>query len=280
LTQPFFQDGVIAQSANQVARDRNIPYFSSAGNQAANSWEGAFAPSTVVSDGCTFHDFGGNDIRQSVTLTTARARIVLQWDDPYFTVSGVPGAARDVNLFLVQGGTVVRSDVLNNVGGDPVAFIEAPSAGVYDIQISLCQGTAPARMKWIIFGGVNNIEYDTMSSTSFGHPNQPFTAGVGAAFFQRTPRFGINPPALETFSSRGGTPILFDTNGVRKSTPEIRMQPRFVATDGNINTFFGQQLNFVPNGLGFYFFGAFHEFSFVRLLQKQMIKLIFNVSFC
>ena len=115
----------------------------------------------------------------------------------------------------------------------------------------------PPLMKWIDFGYMDSIQFDTQSSTCFGHPNAEFTAGVGAAFFNATPAFGTDPPILEPFSSSGGTPILFERDGTRKESNEVRMQPRFVATDGCSNTFFGEQAIFEPNGLGFYFFGRF-----------------------
>ena len=61
---------------------------------------------------------------------------------------------------------------------------------------------------------------------------------------------------LESFSSGGGTPILFNIDGSRKSVAEDRLQPRFTATDGTITTFFGQEEDLEPNGPGFYFFGT------------------------
>ena len=61
---------------------------------------------------------------------------------------------------------------------------------------------------------------------------------------------------LESFSSGGGTPILFNIDGSRKSVAEDRLQPRFTATDGTITTFFGRNTTFEPNGPGFYFFGT------------------------
>jgi len=286
FAEPTFQDGIIAQSANSVARDRNVPYFSSAGNQDDNSWEGPFRDSGTeitftaldgsikLGNANDFDPTSSNvDIRQRITLT-GPSFIVLQWDDPFFSVSGGPGADSDVDLFVLNAGTntAVTFDTADNRGGDAVAIVQVRNAGNYDILITLASGPAPQNLKWFAFGGVTDIEYDTNSSTSYGQPNQDFTAGVGASFFDNTPEFGQSPPLLESFSSKGGAPILFNTDGSRKSSPEIRMQPRFVATDGNINTFFGQSLNLAPNGAGFYFFGtsaAAPNAAAVALLIKQ-----------
>jgi hypothetical protein len=264
--QPFFQDGVIAQAANDVAEMRGVPYFSAAGNFAKNSWQGTFQGSGSFDDnGCELHAFAGGDTRQSISINAA-SRIVFQWQDPFFSVSGGSGASRDMDFRVYFNGTILAQDVSNDQGIDPVAFIAISQTGIVEFEFSLCTPnttTPPPLMKWIASGSVSNIEFDTQSSTSFGHPNQAFTAGVGAAFFQSTPAFGTNPPQLESFSSRGGTPILFTRSGA--PTNETRMQPRFVATDGCINTFLGQFEDILPNGPGFYFFGMFlHCFATIN----------------
>jgi hypothetical protein len=67
---------------------------------------------------------------------------------------------------------------------------------------------------------------------------------VGAAFWGFTPEYGVNPPRIESFSSAGGTPILFDVEGNRVNI--IRNKPEFTAPDRGNTTFFGQLLNFPP----------------------------------
>jgi subtilisin family serine protease len=47
------------------------------------------------------------------------------------------------------------------------------------------------------------------------------------------------PAQLESFSSEGGAPILFDVNGTRLATPVIRQKPDFVGPDGGNDTFLG-----------------------------------------
>ena len=297
LTEPAFQDGIIAQAANKVASQMNVPYFSSAGNQRDNAWEGPFRDSgidlTLVTGGGNliknlgsannFDPAGTNVIRQRIVTTGSRTTtLVLQWDDPFLTVSGPPGADSDVDILVVNAGanTVVASDFIDNRGGDAVALVSFPS-GSYDVIVTVANGPFPSRLKWFAFGGntVTSIEFDTNSSTSFGQPNQPFTAGVGASFFQDTPEFGQSPPLLEGFSSRGGQPIIFNGDGSRKSSPLIPNQPRFVATDGVKNTFFGNFDNFQPNGQGFYFFGTYITFT-KGVPFRKMKSFCICLTFC
>jgi hypothetical protein len=68
---------------------------------------------------------------------------------------------------------------------------------------------------------------------------------VGAAFFGYTPAFGISPALIESFSSLGGTPILFNTAGNRLTTPEVRQQPAITAPDGGNTSFLGSDINYL-----------------------------------
>ena len=154
-------------------------------------------------------------------------------------------------MFLFDtSGNFLESTPATDIGGDPVVFVGFNAVAV-GLGFGLCgeSNTPPIQMKYISFGPINILNFATDSSTSFGHPNMPFTAGVGAAFFQETPEFGQSPPLLQPFSSAGGTQIFLDEDGTRKATPEVRQQPRFVGADGASNTFFGE------SGSPFDFFG-------------------------
>ena len=72
----------------------------------------------------------------------------------------------------------------------------------------------------------------------FGHANAAGAEAVGAAFFADTPAFGLDPPILEPYSSKGGTPILFGSNGVPLGGPVIRSKPEITGVDGVNTTFF------------------------------------------
>jgi hypothetical protein len=68
ITEPFFQDGVVAQAANFV-NSKGVSYFSAAGNNGTSSYGSVFnpgpAPSGMIG---TAHNFGGS-IYQNVSLT-------------------------------------------------------------------------------------------------------------------------------------------------------------------------------------------------------------------
>ena len=251
-----------------MAKDRGVPYFSAAGNAGKQSWEGTFRGSGQFdANNCELHQFSvSGDTRQRIRIS-GDVRISFQWQDPFFSVSGV-GASRDMDFRIYDRvGRLITQDLSIDTGDDPVAVLAVTGVvGSIELEFSLCTPNAsPPLMKWIAFDAiVNNIEYDTQSSTLFGHPNAAFVAGVGAAFFRDTPAFGTDPPVLESFSSPGGTPILFDRFGAPVN--ETRQQPRFVATDGCINTFFGDNTAFAPNGQGFYFFGYVSSLFFFILL--------------
>ena len=100
-------------------------------------------------------------------------------------------------------------------------------------------GSDPGLIKYVYFGSATINEFDTQSSTIFGHTNAVGAEAVGAARYFNTPAFGVFPPILESFSSAGATPILFDLAGNRLATPDPRShKPEIVAPDGGNTTFF------------------------------------------
>ena len=112
----------------------------------------------------------------------------------------------------------------------------------------------PTYFKWIaVFNGsqppvgedfpqTSFIEYAEHGfSTVWGHNNSKLAANVGAAQYWSTPAYRVNPldweSVLSEFSSFGGTPIFFDSNGQRQE-PEYRPQPRFYCTPERRYKFF------------------------------------------
>jgi len=277
--QPFFQDGIIAQAVDTVKR-AGVAYFSAAGNDHHASYESGFSPSSSVVgfSGGPLHDFDsgpGDDPFQNITIPVgSRTRISFQWDSPFFSVSGAPGSPNDVDIFLMGDGAGMSIRLAGsfspNIGRDAVEVLIFINDGSIDVDgvpgpdttfnliFEHVSGPLPGFMKYVRFGegpGVTVNEYDTASSTIFGHPNAAGAEAVGAAFYDNTPEFGTDPPLLEPFSSAGPTPILFETDGTLKPTPEVRDKPEIVAPDGTNTTFFSPGVD--PESDGFpNFFGT------------------------
>jgi hypothetical protein len=252
FAEPFYQDGVVAQAVDTV-KGMGVAYFSSAGNQNRKAYESAFSPSSISID-IGFgpekaHDFDpgpGTDICQKVTIPAGRSVLLdYQWDEPFASVSGAPGSASDMDIILTNAAcdTALAWSVDGNTGGDPVEIVDYTNSGSTTATVGVIilhySGPNPGRMKVINFGSGSFDEFDTKSATSFGHNSALGGLGVGAADYRNTPTFGANPPLIESFSSAGSTPILFDTAGTRLAIPVFRQQPDITAPDGVDTTFFG-----------------------------------------
>ena len=267
LNEPMFQDGIVAQAVDTVTAG-GVAYYSAAGNAGDASYEAAFEDSGEIFciefflpiDDCDpiyervgrMHDFNpgpGVDLYQSVTVPIGSTlTVALQWDQPF----GSPGARNDHDIVLLDqtGGIYFEISANDNVvtgeGWEVLQFQNHEFVGygtafnliiTYDDVDSL---EPPASLvKMVVFGGDNTLnEFQTNSATLFGHANAAGAAAVGAAFFARTPAFGTYPPMLEPYSSRGGTPILFASNGSPLGSPVIRSKPEMTAVDGVNTTFF------------------------------------------
>jgi hypothetical protein len=251
LDEPFFQDGVVAQAVNTVVA-AGIPYFSSAGNSAANSYEvTAFQEGADPNYG-SLYDFdpgAGVDTRQRITVANgATVRIGLQWDDPHYTAAGVD---TDLDIAIVHpttGGILASSfdtNVTSQVPSETFSFTNNTGQNQLDIVIDRFAGPAPGRMKYVIFRGGTVSEFATNSSTVIGH----HAAAGGQAAVAAVPYF--NQTAPEAFTSRGPTTILFSNAGVPQPAV-VRQTPSIAAIDGTDTTFFGGDAdgNGLPNFFG------------------------------
>jgi Ca2+-binding RTX toxin-like protein len=257
LTEPFFQDGAVSLAVDDVVAD-GVAYFSSAGNSSDVAYESTqvdFVPDPVVS-GFSSYDFNpgaGVDTRQRITVPNgSQLRLSLQWDDPFFTTNGVDS---DVDVYLLNpNGNVVARSIEDNIANQtPVEFLvfnNNTGQTNFDVLITLFDGPEPERLKYIPFGigsNANNIyqEFATNSPTVFAHP-----AATGAMAVAAAPYF--DPTTPERFTSEGPTTILFDAEGNRLSTPEVRQTPDITAIDGTDTTFFGGDFdgNGFPNFFG------------------------------
>ena len=162
LAEPMFQDGIIAQAVDEVVTNSGVAYFSSAGNNGRDAYESAFSPGGSFPDGffptdptfdpifgssapaffeSTVHDFGGGDFFQSITVPGGSGfRLSLQWDSPFFSVSGGAGSPNDLDIYVLDGSatTVLGGSAFENVGGDAVEtlwFFNPAGSGATEFNI-------------------------------------------------------------------------------------------------------------------------------------------------
>lgn len=250
LAEPMFQDGLTAQAADQVTA-RGVAFFSAAGNNGRQSYEAPFRPSGLFTAdsgplgfAAEYHDFdpgAGTQQWQRLQLDGSFV-VVMQWADPFFSVSGAPGAATDLDICFASGPSLdnlLGCALSDNRGGDPVelgGFADIAPQEAY-IAVLRAAGPAPERIKYVWFGnGLRSVEFATDSPTTYGQANAAGAMAVGATAWFNTPAYGITPPVLNYFSATGGVPILRDLAG--EPTYELRRKPEFAAPDGNNTTFF------------------------------------------
>lgn len=246
LTEPMFQDGIVALAIDEIVA-KGVAYFTSAGNDDRKSYESSFRNGGFFPGYGAVHDFDtgpGVDIYQNITIPkNTSINLSFQWDSP------IAQSSNDLNIYLLNN---TNSKVLQtNTGSAPIKILTFRNDGSYgsdtfNLLISNPKGAAPERLKYIVDNppsGFKINEYDTQSSTIYGHKNASNAVAVGSAPYYLTPAFGTSSAILEPSSSVGGTPILFDQTGQRLTKPKIRHQPKIVAPDGgNITATTGIQV--------------------------------------
>jgi hypothetical protein len=246
-----------------------VAYFSSAGNEERQSYESEFRP-TKVKGGIVRHDFDagrGVDTLQHVTVPSGGDTLItLDWDEPSLSANGIRGSRSDMDVvFYNMDGTLVEdcddatdetpycqfAGVSSNRGADAVEIGEIINVGDNPVEVQigleLFGGPAPNIVKYHRDDFADPLivnEYDTRSSATYGHANAEGAESVGAAWWFDTAAFGAaNHPqcknaCVNSYSSAGGTPILFDDKGRRMAKPFIGFKPGVTGPDGGNTTFF------------------------------------------
>ena len=149
---------------------------------------------------------------------------------------------------MVAGGA---SD--NIASGDPIEVFgydnDTPDSTFFIVILKFA-GPDPHHLKYILFDDA--LFYATtpaipgvLSGTCFGHPKAAGAIATGAAYYQETPAYGVDPALIEYYSSYGGIPNYFDIEGNR-IPPLIRKKPELTAPDG-VNTSFFNPFDY-PDG--------------------------------
>lgn len=242
--EPMFQDGLIAQAIDAVT-STGVAYFSSAGNQGRDAYEAPFRDSGIPGrfGGGNFHDFDpGPGVQTRLQIVQGSpTTYVLQWSNPFASVSGPPGATADIDIcfWTPQPDILLGCVAGDNITRDPLEIANVTGSGNLWISIEKFSGPDPSLIKLETFGDINFVDAvpGINAGTISGHANAATANAVGAAAYFLTPAFGQSPPVLNPFSSAGNTPILFNTAG--NPIVQIRQKPEFTAPDGGNNTFFG-----------------------------------------
>jgi hypothetical protein len=274
--EPFFQDGLVAQAINAVVA-QGVAYFSSAGNNGALAYDNtapnfSFLSSTAPNSGEHLLNFDRSGATTTTTLPVTIppmapgefVAIVVEWDQPYVTGAPSSGGSTsriDVCITNPSGNDIIANGNLqaatcsgpSTLGQDPdqIMIIDNPANATanstqekLNIVVGLASGMTPGRIKVVVEdGGAGSqiTQFATNSGTLQGHPGASGAAAVGAAFFANTVSCGAAAPSLESFSSAGGDPILFDVNG-KPQAAVTRQKPDFVGPDGGNNTFLGYKI--------------------------------------
>ena len=250
---PIFQDGVAAEAV-QKATDEGIIFVTAAGNNGNIAYESEFRSGETFSIGeNTFeaHDFdpgSGIDVFQNIEVTEdgTGIRPLLSWDQPIGNVGS------GYIMFLLNSPELPSLDDIDNIASisvppslsandDPLrTFFFSPQKDETLYLLIARESVNPPEadtIKWVSLANgldrTTNYEYidnESVNRTVIAQANAPTAIAVGASDVN-------NPQDVRTYTSRGGSPILFDTEGNRLSSPVLREKPEIFAPDGVETTF-------------------------------------------
>ena len=258
LTEPFFQDGVIAQAVD-AAVAHGVSYFSSAGNSADAHYEHVYRD-VVPGDDLVYpydtHDFGSvaglprdNGWDGVVAGNDNFFAAFMQWNDPF----GASANDYDIYIFDTQGLLAGDPDSDFPIGGsgfeeqdgddDPaeVAFIvnqfaaPGPVGVVKGFFMVIDRFFAdPSSLLELQFNGFFAVDpsKNIAEGSIFGHAASRGAMAVAATGAVENVDGTANPnlDIIEEFSSRGPSRIFFTPDGA--AAPEVRRKPNTTATDG------------------------------------------------
>ncbi|NND01742.1 MAG: S8 family serine peptidase [Acidimicrobiia bacterium] len=278
FAEPMFQDGLVAQAADDVAKD-GVPYFSSAGNQADLGVDDTYRDITPGNQnlGDNLHNFGGGDTFAKITLDPGEGFFaVLQWNDPFDGTLG-PGALADYDIVIFDtpnvNGTVLGGSFTvqgcgsgaGEQGGDPVEVAQYVNGGVAtdDVFVAIDRfcgggGAGGKHLRMATLGAgtsVTSIEWEGdifRDPQIYGHAAAKNARAVAAVFYGEIDDPSVDPPNgqidVEPFSSLGGDiPIYFNRSGAAFNNPQTRFKPEVAGADGTNTTFFGSDIGFDPD---------------------------------
>ncbi len=222
LSEPFFEDGIVAEHVKEVIKEHDLLYVSSAGNSGDSHYQGLF-----YDNGNGWHDFSsGHGESKNLQLEiqpSGEVWVFLQWDDKW-DYSG-----NNYDLYLKNGETseiIESSEVYQDGDNLPLEYIMYTNEGKNtlkaSIEIKKTSGEARELELYIYYwpGVTINPENIVAEDSIFGHPALPEVVTVGAVGTGESGDYEI-----EYFSSIGPATIFYPS-------PEVRLKADLSGPDG------------------------------------------------
>jgi hypothetical protein len=243
ITEPFFQDGAVAQAVDR-ARAAGVTYLASAGNRARQSWEGTYKPAPdprgQSADTENFSPSGTDTVQTIGTFSSFTNPpeprdlfIELQWDEPW----GHATTDLAVDVYTISGGVATyrfTDDTDNIATGLPSEFVPIEiSNGSATIAIAIRRksGARAPFMKYIV-GGTPTFTIGEYNTPTAGAIDPDASSARGALTVAAVQYSDAGTDTPESFSSRGPATRLFDVAGNRLATPDVRAKPDLAGADG------------------------------------------------
>ncbi len=228
LSAPRFQDGAAARAAD-AAFARGIAYFSAAGNSATDATR---VTTTAGVNGTV--NWGTDDLLRMRIGANATGRVTLHWGEPYPSVSGAAATSNFIVAATNLAGSGTYFTVDNQwAGADPYEFFSITNSNAVAVDFALRatrgSGTAPVVVQLSTFGAAISITDADKTNAATIHGQ---AAAVGAVAVAAS--YWGTPTAVESFSSRGPSLVMFAADGTR--IDQTRPTPLLTAPDGGATT--------------------------------------------
>lgn len=213
LSEPFFEDGIVADHVKEVIKEHDLLFISSAGNSGDSHYQGFF-----YDNGSGWHDFSSgqgemNNLQLEIQ-PSGEVWVFLQWNDKW-EYSG-----NNYDLYLKNqetSETIASSEVYQDGDSLPLEYImytyEGKSALNASIEVKKTSGESRELELYIYYwpGVTVNPENIVAEDSIFGHPALPEVVTVGAVGTGESGEYEI-----EYFSSIGPATIFYPSLEVRQ----------------------------------------------------------------